>query len=160
LDALISDFRRDCAVPFNFSIVQASDGSVGLASSQDWESQRRYMTHAGYRVRSKAEKIITDFLTASDLAFVYEPQVKIGNLFVRPDFYFPEYGLLYEHFGLNTLTYLQSAEAKIKSYNQAVSAVTTNRPVRVEMNQPAILRKFTFSFQKTPCNALLRSFLQ
>jgi hypothetical protein len=119
LDALISDFRKDCTVPFNPSIVQAGDGSVEMLNSQDWESQRRYMTHVGYRVRSKAEKIITDFLTASDLAFVYEPRLKTGNLFLRPDFYFPEYGLLYEHFGLNTPQYLQSAEAKIRSYHQA-----------------------------------------
>lgn len=32
-------------------------------------------------MRSKIEKISADFLTASDLTFVYEPQLKIGNLF-------------------------------------------------------------------------------
>jgi len=77
------------------------------------------MTHAGYRVRSKIEKIIADFLTASDLNFIYEPQLKIGNLFLRPDFYFTEYGLLYEHFGLNTPEYLQAAAAKIRNYQHA-----------------------------------------
>ena len=90
-----------------------------MANSQDWESQRRYRTYAGYRVRSKAEKIIADFLTVSELAFIYEPQIKIGSLYVRPDFYFPEYGLLYEHFGLNTAQYLQAAERKIAGYHHA-----------------------------------------
>jgi hypothetical protein len=32
---------------------------------------------------------------------------------------FDHTGLLYEHFGLNTPEYLQSAEAKISSYHQA-----------------------------------------
>ena len=31
----------------------------------------------------------------------------------------PSIGLFYEHFGLNTPEYLQSAEAKIRSYQQA-----------------------------------------
>lgn len=87
--------------------------------SNDWEQGRKYQTRSGIRVRSKIEKIIADFLTASDFTFSYEPQLKIGRLFFRPDFYFPEYGLLYEHFGLNTPEYLQAAEAKIKSYQQA-----------------------------------------
>ena len=86
---------------------------------KDWEQGRRYQTRSGIRVRSKIEKIIADFLTESDLTFVYEPQLKIGHLLLRPDFYFPEYGLLYEHFGLNTPQYLQAAERKIRSYQRA-----------------------------------------
>ena len=85
----------------------------------EWEHGRKYITRSGIRVRSTIEKIIADFLTASDLTFTYEPKVKIGNLFVRPDFYFPEYGLLYEHFGLDTPEYLQAAEVKIRNYQQA-----------------------------------------
>ena len=34
------------------------------------------MTHAGFRVRSKAEKIISDFLTQSGFKFLYEPVLK------------------------------------------------------------------------------------
>jgi len=88
-------------------------------SAVEWEQGQKYMTRNGIRVRSKIEKIIADFLTASDLTFIYEPQLKIGKLLFRPDFYFPEYGLLYEHFGLNTPQYLQSAEAKTRAYHQA-----------------------------------------
>lgn len=93
--------------------------SISDFGPDEWEQGRKYQTRSGTRVRSKIEKIIADFLTASDLTFTYEPKVKIGNLFVRPDFYFPEYGLLYEHFGLNTPEYLQAAEEKIRSYQQA-----------------------------------------
>lgn len=88
-------------------------------SLEEWEQGRKYMTRSGIRVRSKIEKIIADFLTASELTFIYEPRLKIGNLFFRPDFYFPEYGLLYEHFGLDTPAYLQAAAAKIKNYQRA-----------------------------------------
>jgi hypothetical protein len=87
--------------------------------SNEWEQGRKYQTRSGIRVRSKIEKIIADFLTASDLTFTYEPKLKIASLYFRPDFYFPEYGLFYEHFGLNTPEYLQAAEAKIRSYQQA-----------------------------------------
>ena len=87
--------------------------------SYDWEQGRKYQTRSGIRVRSKIEKIIADFLTASELTFVYEPQLEIGGHFYRPDFYLSEHGLLYEHFGINTPEYLQSAEAKIRAYQQA-----------------------------------------
>ena len=43
---------------------------------------------------------------------------------------------------------------------EIMSAVAWNRPARVEMNQPVESRKFAFSFQKPPCNALLWSFLE
>ena len=33
------------------------------SGEQTWESGRRYMTHAGFRVRSKAEKIIADYVS-------------------------------------------------------------------------------------------------
>lgn len=54
---------------------------------QNWESGRRYMTQAGFRVRSKAEKIIADFLTKSGLRFVYEPRLRVAGVLMRPDFY-------------------------------------------------------------------------
>jgi len=45
-------------------------------------------------------------------------------------------------------------------FSAPLSAVTTNRPARVESNQPVNFRKFAFSLQKTPRNALLWSFLE
>ena len=39
---------------------------------------------------------------------------------------------------------------KFSDLAKALSAVTTNRPARVELNQPVKSRKFTFSFQKSP----------
>jgi hypothetical protein len=87
--------------------------------SENWESGRRYMTQAGFRVRSKIEKIIADFLSRSDLGFLYEPRLNLGTHIVRPDFYLTEYALPYEHFGLRTSDYIRAAEIKIAAYYHA-----------------------------------------
>ena len=87
--------------------------------SNSWESGRRYMTQAGFRVRSKIEKIIADFLSRSQLGFLYEPCLKFSTHIVRPDFYLTEYALPYEHFGLSTPDYLRAAEIKIATYHRA-----------------------------------------
>jgi hypothetical protein len=89
------------------------------AFPENWESGRRYMTHAGYRVRSKAEKIIADFLTQSEIKFLYEPPLRVAGVFMRPDFYLIDYGLPYEHFGLGSADYLRAAELKIMRYYEA-----------------------------------------
>ena len=86
---------------------------------ENWESGRRYMTQAGFRVRSKIQKIIADFLSRSELGFLYEPRLNLGAYTVRPDFYLTDYALRYEHFGLSTPDYLRSAESKIAAYHRA-----------------------------------------
>lgn len=77
------------------------------------------MTRAGFRVRSKAEKIIADFLTVEGFSFLYEPLLRVGGEYLRPDFYFPNLQLPYEHFGLDTPDYLRRAEIKIARYVMA-----------------------------------------
>jgi hypothetical protein len=89
------------------------------SASQDWASGRLYMTKAGIRVRSKAEKIIADCLTDGGVRFVYEPLLKVGGHTMRPDFYLLDYDLPYEHFGLDTPDYLRAKEAKIARYRAA-----------------------------------------
>jgi hypothetical protein len=77
------------------------------------------MTRAGFRVRSKAEKIIADFLHLEKLAFLYEPLLRVGRHRMRPDFYLTDHALPYEHFGLNTESYLRAAELKLARYHRA-----------------------------------------
>ena len=77
------------------------------------------MTQAGFRVRSKIEKIIADFLSRSQLGFLYEPRLNLGTHILRPDFYLTDYSLPYEHFGLGTPDYIRSAEIKIAAYYRA-----------------------------------------
>ena len=87
--------------------------------SASWEAGRRYMTRAGFRVRSKAEKIIADFLHIEGFNFVYEPLLQVGSHWMRPDFYLTELELPYEHFGMNTPDYRHRAEEKIVRYVSA-----------------------------------------
>lgn len=124
----MGEFRRECVVNREPRVLLPGRGQLkgvsGLGPAQqgidfDWEAGRRYMTHAGFRVRSKAEKIIADFLTASDLKFLYEPALDLDGAIVRPDFYLCQYGLPYEHFGLATLDYLRAAEEKVTRYHRA-----------------------------------------
>jgi hypothetical protein len=75
-------------------------------AGQNWEWGRCYLTHAGFRVRNKAEKIIADFLTTSGHRLLYEPPLRVGGVFMRPDFYVTDYGLPYEHFGFAGADYL------------------------------------------------------
>lgn len=103
---------------------QRERGEVHLLASStsfrtSWESGRRYVTKSGIRVRSKAEKIIADFLTDSGVRFLYEPLLKVRGHRMRPDFYLIDYGIVYEHFGLDSGNYLRGAETKIALYRTA-----------------------------------------
>lgn len=128
VDHVIAEFREACqpplashapvVVPDNMLTSEPSRDST-LSSSWNWESGRRYQTRAGFRVRSKAEKIIADFLTIEGFDFRYEPLLEIGTQRICPDFYLTEFALPYEHFGLNTPDYLSRAELKIARYVHA-----------------------------------------
>lgn len=124
----MGEFRRECVVNGYPQVLlprrgQAEGvngpGPAEQSNDFDWEAGRRYMTHAGFRVRSKAEKIIADFLTASDLKFLYEPALDLDGAIVRPDFYLCQCELPYEHFGLSTIDYLRAAEEKVTRYHRA-----------------------------------------
>ena len=64
LDETLEAFHQECTIHEK----QTATGN--------WESGRRYMTHAGFRVRSKAEKIIADCLTQGGIRFLYEPVLR------------------------------------------------------------------------------------
>jgi hypothetical protein len=130
-DEVIRAFRHECARPSlcGFpSYLSASqqdlpplpaEAPIGEPLPLDWEAGRRYLTHAGVRVRSKAEKIIADFLTDNGLQYFYEPIVRVNGCQFRPDFYLPGLGVFYEHFGYDTEAHLRAAEAKLARYHAA-----------------------------------------
>ncbi len=85
-----------------------------------------FQTRSGIRVRSKAEKIIADFLTARGVRFEYEPVVDLGGYYVMPDFGLTEHDVYLEHFGVDTPKYRHSAEAKLDRYRRfGVTVVCT-----------------------------------
>jgi predicted nuclease of restriction endonuclease-like RecB superfamily len=79
----------------------------------------RFKTKSGIRVRSKAEKIIADFLFERGLQFAYEPIIELDGYYVMPDFHLTDYDVYLEHFGRDDHDYLQSAQAKLERYRQA-----------------------------------------
>ena len=66
-----------------------------------YEAQRRFKTRFGFRVRSKAEKIIADFYNDCGINVIYEPPVLL-YLGLLPDFYVVGGGVFHEHFGMDS----------------------------------------------------------
>ena len=124
LDELLRRFRTETQVAQPLLTANSRFSGVFQTHPHDawensWNSGRRYMTQARFRVRSKAEKIITDFLVKSGLRFVYEPPLRVAGVLMRPDFYLTDYDLPYEHFGFTSADYLRDAERKIATYYRA-----------------------------------------
>jgi len=89
-----------------------------LEIQKKWGTGLRFMTKSGVRVRSKAEKMIADFLFDHDLRFTYEPIVNLGGFYVRPDFCLIDYEVCLEHFGLESQEYQRSAQSKLRRLRQ------------------------------------------
>jgi hypothetical protein len=77
-----------------------------------------FRTKSGARVRSKAEKIIADFLFDHGIRFEYEPILGLGGFYVLPDFHLLDYGVYLEHFGMDSPEYKRSAGAKLARYHR------------------------------------------
>jgi hypothetical protein len=66
----------------------------------------RSVTLTGQSVRSKAERLIADYLTSHGIAYQYEWEARTNDWFIfsrkisRPDFYLPQYGVYVEYWGL------------------------------------------------------------
>ncbi len=95
-----------------------SDYRKRLEVQKKWGTGLRFMTKSGVRVRSKAEKMIADFLFEHGIRFTYEPIVNLGGFYVRPDFYLTDYDMCLEHFGLESQEYQQSAQSKLGRFRQ------------------------------------------
>jgi dGTP triphosphohydrolase len=95
-----------------------SDYRKRLEVAKKWGSSLRFKTKSGIRVRSKAEKIIADFLFEKGIEFAYEPIANLGGFYVVPDFYLADYDFCLEHFGLEQQEYTKSAASKLGRYRQ------------------------------------------
>lgn len=54
----------------------------------------------GTMVRSKAERRIVEKLIVNNIRFEYEPMVAWADMYFEPDFFFPDYGLYAEYWGM------------------------------------------------------------
>ena len=64
------------------------------------------VTLTGQPVRSKGERVIADYFTSRNIAYLYEAEARTDDWFIfktkisRPDFYLPHYNLYVEYWGL------------------------------------------------------------
>ena len=81
--------------------------AAGASSSTFREEQKKHMTTAGFKVRSKSEAMIVEILSSKEIPFQYEEPLtlyKDGNpIIVHPDFTFTNrHGekIFWEHMGM------------------------------------------------------------
>lgn len=85
------------------------------------QEQLKYMTSAGFPVRSKSEVMIVEELLRNQIAFRYECKFYLGEMIVYPDFMIlhPKTGKMYlwEHFGrMDEKKYADKASRKLQAY--------------------------------------------
>ena len=83
----------------------------------------QYKCDDGRKVRSKSEKIISDFLFKYKIRAVYEKEVyyytnDTDPIILKPDFYLPDYDLYIEHNGLDNKAYKTSKSKTEKMYEE------------------------------------------
>ena len=89
----------------------------------DGYGNRQIKCEDGRFVRSKSEKIISDFLFNNKIRTIYEKEVyyypKDGDpIILKPDFYLPDYDIYIEHNGLTYKSYLSTKEKTEAMYKE------------------------------------------
>ncbi len=107
-----------------------------------------YKCDDGRKVRSKSEKIISDFLFKYGIRTVYEKAVyyypnENETITLHPDFYLPDYDCYIEHNGVDTKSYKankKKTEEMYKSLNYKVIVTTESDLADIEAKLKPILR--------------------
>ena len=107
-----------------------------------------YKCDDGRKVRSKSEKIISDFLFKYGIRTVYEKAVyyypnENETITLHPDFYLPDYDCYIEHNGVDTKSYKankKKTEEMYKSLNYKVIVTTETDLADIEARLKPILR--------------------
>ncbi len=79
----------------------------------------------GHYVRSRAEKIIDDWLYENDVKHEYERTLFLDDKEYLPDFYLPKQKVYIEYYGLNDKNYQEHSKNKMKDYkNKSLNIIT------------------------------------
>lgn len=108
----------------------------------------QYKCDDGRKVRSKSEKIISDFLFKYGIRTIYEKPIyyypnENETITLHPDFYLPDYDCYIEHNGVDTKSYKANkakTEEMYKSLNYKVIITTESDLVDIEAKLKPILR--------------------
>ncbi len=109
---------------------------------------QKYVCDDGRKVRSKSEKIISDFLFKYKIRAVYEKTVYYYSqngetIELHPDFYLPDYGIYLEHNGIDTKSYKDNKKQTEKMYKDMKLniVITTEKDLEnIEKKLKPILR--------------------
>lgn len=119
--------------------------------------QLKYITSAGFYVRSKSEVMIVEELLRNQIAFRYECKFCLGEMIVYPDFMIlhPKTGKMYlwEHFGrMDEEKYRNKASNKLRAYladgwipsiHMITTYETLDYPLEIREIKRIIREKFT-----------------
>jgi len=84
------------------------------------EGAKKLITTDGVAVQSRGEKKIANWLSAHQIAYLYDERYRIaGDTVIRPDFYLPEFDLYIEYWGMDTPEYLENKRYKQFLYQRA-----------------------------------------
>lgn len=108
----------------------------------------QYKCDDGRKVRSKSEKIISDFLFKYGIRTIYEKPIyyypnESETITLHPDFYLPDYDYYIEHNGIDTKSYKANkakTEEMYKSLNYKVIITTESDLGDIEAKLKPILR--------------------
>ena len=114
----------------------------------DEYGNQQYKCEDGRKVRSKSEKIISDFLFKYGVRTIYEKAVYYypndeETIVLHPDFYLPDHDLYIEHNGLDTKSYKANktkTEEMYKSLGYKVIVTTESDLGDIEAKLKPVLR--------------------
>ena len=120
-------------------------------ASEDYGTQS--VTLTGQPVRSKAERVIADYLTRHNLAYQYESEARtnywlgLNSKIIRPDFYLPQYGIYVEYWGLVDSPNIRTKDNYIKSMKWKMAQYRNNNIPFVSI-YPWNLSSLDYHFRK------------
>ena len=146
----------------NFQLMEDEQFEPNYKKALDWENtntkendfreaELKYKTKYGVRVRSKSEMIIGNLLEINNIRYIYELELKLGELSFHPDLTimrkYDNKLIFWEHCGMDTEEYLKRHEEKLKKYkaygiSEDSNLIVTYEKDLAENNIENIINKF------------------
>lgn len=115
-------FCRSCYAKYKDKAIDVRIKNCTEFSVLDAYGNLQYKCDDGRKVRSRAEKLISDFLFNNKIRAVYEENIFYKengeDKILKPDFYLPDYNIYIEYNELKNPKYLKSKEYTQKKYEE------------------------------------------
>lgn len=116
-------FCRACYFKYKDREIEVHFKNCTESYVSDEYCNRKYTCDDGRKVRSKSEKIISDFFFKYKIRAIYEKSVfyytpEGDTIELKPDFYLPDYDTYLEHNGLNNQSYKANKKRTQQMYEE------------------------------------------